>query len=508
MCWLIPLITGILTALLTCQFCRCKAAHNYGARLNELKAENARLILNLQNAETRLNTQSATSTLVGSSAAGSAGAVHEYQSQVFDDSMENLLKIEQDAKASIAAHSLDKEDMAPAESHELSQLKDDIKRYVADKDDHGSATTLAASTAATALVATDIAKSQFLSSVVGDDATAVSKDAQAIAKEHAKKSEEQAAYAQQAKAKLACADKSSSTSQGADTSSSKGASSQIDASAESNNSDGNNTASQVSSANSSSEGTASSDQTSGTSAHFAVEQPSALSKAGGSNDSSSASGSATGSSARNTASGSAERANQPSSQSRSEASASSLGLSSSDSASSDAETSGKPSSSDSSSASKNDASNASKSGVKSENNAGKANTSEKTSKSGTERTSSNEGSNAGQSGAKQAGFLTVDQFDKKEARAALGKTVKFDDLTLIEGIGPKIAGLFKDAGIATWRQLSETAVTRCHQILDDAGPRYRMHSPDTWPDQAKLAAKGEWKALAKLQDELDGGRKS
>lgn len=99
-------------------------------------------------------------------------------------------------------------------------------------------------------------------------------------------------------------------------------------------------------------------------------------------------------------------------------------------------------------------------------------------------------------------------FDKKAARAALGKSVKYNDLTVVEGIGPKISGLFKDAGIDTWQKLSETPVADCQKILDDAGPRYRVHIPDTWPEQASLAAKGAWDALAKLQDELDGGRKS
>ncbi|MCB9273654.1 MAG: 50S ribosomal protein L27, partial [Lewinellaceae bacterium] len=46
------------------------------------------------------------------------------------------------------------------------------------------------------------------------------------------------------------------------------------------------------------------------------------------------------------------------------------------------------------------------------------------------------------------------------------------------------------------------------QILEAAGPRYKMHDPATWANQAKLAAKGEWDKLAKLQDELKGGKKS
>ena len=41
-------------------------------------------------------------------------------------------------------------------------------------------------------------------------------------------------------------------------------------------------------------------------------------------------------------------------------------------------------------------------------------------------------------------------------------------------------------------------------ILDEAG--LGMHDPGTWPKQAELAAKGDWDALKKWQDELDGGK--
>ena len=85
------------------------------------------------------------------------------------------------------------------------------------------------------------------------------------------------------------------------------------------------------------------------------------------------------------------------------------------------------------------------------------------------------------------------------------KSVK-DDLTKIEGIGPKIKGLFNDAGIWSFLQLSQTSVEKLQKILDDAGPRYRVHTPKTWAQQAKLAAEGKWDELKKWQDELKGGR--
>ncbi len=97
-------------------------------------------------------------------------------------------------------------------------------------------------------------------------------------------------------------------------------------------------------------------------------------------------------------------------------------------------------------------------------------------------------------------------FDADAAKAALGKKIKQDDLTMIEGIGPKISELFINAGITTWAALGTTEVERCKEILAEAGDRYKMHDPETWPRQAKLAADGQWQELADWQDKLDGGR--
>jgi large subunit ribosomal protein L27 len=81
-----------------------------------------------------------------------------------------------------------------------------------------------------------------------------------------------------------------------------------------------------------------------------------------------------------------------------------------------------------------------------------------------------------------------------------------DNLKIVEGIGPKIEQLIKDAGIKTWAQLSETPVEDLQKILHDAGSRYTMHNPGTWPRQAGLAAAGKWDELEVLQKELDGGK--
>lgn len=99
---------------------------------------------------------------------------------------------------------------------------------------------------------------------------------------------------------------------------------------------------------------------------------------------------------------------------------------------------------------------------------------------------------------------------KKKSSTSKAKTTKTaakDNLTKIEGIGPKIAGLLQADGIVTFKDLSKASQKRLKGILEAAGSRYKMHNPSTWPAQAKLAAKGDWEKLGTLQAELSGGKK-
>jgi predicted flap endonuclease-1-like 5' DNA nuclease len=81
-----------------------------------------------------------------------------------------------------------------------------------------------------------------------------------------------------------------------------------------------------------------------------------------------------------------------------------------------------------------------------------------------------------------------------------------DDLKKIEGVGPKIAELLNNAGIQTYSQLADTDAEQIKQILADAGARYKLADPTSWPAQAKLAAAADWDALQELQDKLSAGR--
>jgi predicted flap endonuclease-1-like 5' DNA nuclease len=95
--------------------------------------------------------------------------------------------------------------------------------------------------------------------------------------------------------------------------------------------------------------------------------------------------------------------------------------------------------------------------------------------------------------------------DKTAATAAGFKLRGPDDLTVIEGIGPKINGLFNAAGFYTFEQVSKMSQAQMQKILDDAGPRFRLARPDTWAKQADLANNNKWAELKTLQDHLKHG---
>ena len=81
-----------------------------------------------------------------------------------------------------------------------------------------------------------------------------------------------------------------------------------------------------------------------------------------------------------------------------------------------------------------------------------------------------------------------------------------DDLTRIEGIGPKISQTLHQAGITTFAALGATSVDALAAILAQE-PTLRLADPSTWSQQATLADDDDWEGLDKLQAELKGGRR-
>jgi predicted flap endonuclease-1-like 5' DNA nuclease len=102
----------------------------------------------------------------------------------------------------------------------------------------------------------------------------------------------------------------------------------------------------------------------------------------------------------------------------------------------------------------------------------------------------------------QAERLNIIQEDDPEALQQVTFPNDPYDLKIVEGIGPKIEELLKNADINEWKDLAETSVDRLQEILAEAGDRFRLHDPMTWPDQARLAVAGEWEPLKQLQEQL------
>lgn len=100
-------------------------------------------------------------------------------------------------------------------------------------------------------------------------------------------------------------------------------------------------------------------------------------------------------------------------------------------------------------------------------------------------------------------------FDATKARDVFGFRISENDLKIVEGIGPKISDILVRRGISTWKALSVAdPMTIKDYLLQDGGDQYRIHVPDTWPYQAKLAYEGRWDELKALQDNLIGGKKA
>ena len=97
-------------------------------------------------------------------------------------------------------------------------------------------------------------------------------------------------------------------------------------------------------------------------------------------------------------------------------------------------------------------------------------------------------------------------FNADAAKAVFGKRIKENDLTVVEGIGPKIQELFHNHDVNTWAGLAGCSVAKCQKVLDSGGDRFKIHNPGTWPKQAGMAAEGKWQELLDWQDALDGGK--
>ena len=109
-------------------------------------------------------------------------------------------------------------------------------------------------------------------------------------------------------------------------------------------------------------------------------------------------------------------------------------------------------------------------------------------------------------------YLTEIQIESINAKGGKAKpaakakaSTKGDDLTKVEGIGPKIAEIFNNAGITTFEALANKEIEELKEVLTAAGPRFASKTPNSWPKQARMAADGKWDELKVWQDNVNGG---
>ena len=94
---------------------------------------------------------------------------------------------------------------------------------------------------------------------------------------------------------------------------------------------------------------------------------------------------------------------------------------------------------------------------------------------------------------------------KKTESKPAAKSDKSDDLTKIEGVGPKAAEYLTAAGMDTFAKVAKGNADKIKEILTEASSRMGHLDPTSWPKQAKMAADGKWDELKEWQDNTKGG---
>jgi predicted flap endonuclease-1-like 5' DNA nuclease len=97
----------------------------------------------------------------------------------------------------------------------------------------------------------------------------------------------------------------------------------------------------------------------------------------------------------------------------------------------------------------------------------------------------------------------------KAAALAAGFTVRgMDDLQAVQGIDLKMAQMLNTAGVFYFSELARMPLVAIQALWDAAGPHQGLAHPDTWPEQAALAADNRWPELRALQDALNAGKRA
>jgi large subunit ribosomal protein L27 len=95
---------------------------------------------------------------------------------------------------------------------------------------------------------------------------------------------------------------------------------------------------------------------------------------------------------------------------------------------------------------------------------------------------------------------------EKPAKAKAAASGEKDNLTRIEGIGPKVQAALNDAGVTTFAQLAKLSGEELTQIVKVDHNVRIVGDAATWPKQAQYLVDGDEEGLKAYQDRLVGGR--
>ncbi|MEO0560775.1 MAG: helix-hairpin-helix domain-containing protein [Chloroflexota bacterium] len=93
----------------------------------------------------------------------------------------------------------------------------------------------------------------------------------------------------------------------------------------------------------------------------------------------------------------------------------------------------------------------------------------------------------------------------KTTKSAPAPADEPDELTKLEGVGPKTSKALIAQGIDTFAKLAALSLDEIREALEAGGVRFAP-SAESWAEQAGYAAKGDWDGLTALQDRLEAGR--
>ena len=98
----------------------------------------------------------------------------------------------------------------------------------------------------------------------------------------------------------------------------------------------------------------------------------------------------------------------------------------------------------------------------------------------------------------------VEKMEEEKFQKIEKTSSKNQDFTIVEGIGEKMTIALHEAGILTFKQLSNSTVEELKAVAYSI--KNRFANPTTWPQQAKLVLENKPDELRKLQETLKGGK--